>query len=85
MLCEARIERLVLDDNGQIFNLTMTTDQITAAQRRAVAARDRCCTTKGCSKPPAFCDVHHLRARAEGGPTDIGNLVHREGAPCAAA
>jgi hypothetical protein len=75
MLCDARIERLVLDDNGQIVNLTTTTDQITAAQRRAVAARDRCCTTKGCSKPPAFCDVHHLRARADGGPTEIGNLV----------
>jgi hypothetical protein len=75
MLCEARIERLVLDETGQIVNLTTTTDQITAAQRRAVAARDRCCTTKGCSKPPAFCDVHHLWSRADGGPTDIGNLV----------
>jgi hypothetical protein len=75
LLCEARIERVVLDAAGQIISLTSFTDQITTAQRRAVAARDRCCTAKGCSKPPAFCDVHHLRARADGGPTDIGNLV----------
>jgi hypothetical protein len=75
LLCEARIERVVLDADGQIVSLASFTDQITAAQRRAVAARDRCCTAKGCSKPPAFCDVHHLRARADGGPTDIGNLV----------
>ncbi|MCU1589979.1 MAG: hypothetical protein JWP11_1235 [Frankiales bacterium] len=32
-------------------------------------------TAKGCSRPPAFCDVHHLRARADGGPTTIDNLV----------
>jgi 5-methylcytosine-specific restriction protein A len=75
LLCEARVERLDLDRNGQVVSLTSLTDEITAAQRRAVAARDRCCTAKGCSRPPAFCDVHHLRARADGGPTDIGNLV----------
>ena len=75
MLCDARVERLVLDNIGRIVSLVSDTDEITAAQRRAVAARDRCCTTKGCSKPPAFCDVHHLRARADGGATDVGNLV----------
>ena len=75
LLCEAQLERVVLDENGQVISLTTLTDQITAAQRRAVAAHDRCCITKGCSRPPAFCDVHHLRARADGGPTDLGNLV----------
>ncbi|MDT7539337.1 MAG: hypothetical protein QOI82_2922 [Actinomycetota bacterium] len=75
LLCEAQIERVVLDESGQVISLTTLTDQITAGQRRAVAARDRCCVVKGCSKPPAFCDVHHLRARADGGPTEIGNLV----------
>jgi hypothetical protein len=75
LLCDAQIERVVLDESGQVISLTTLTDQITSAQRRAVAARDRCCVTKGCSKPPAFCDVHHLRARADGGPTDTSNLV----------
>jgi hypothetical protein len=75
LLCEARIQRLVLDQDGQIVSLTSLTDTITKAQRRAVAARDRCCTTKGCTRPPAFCDVHHLIALADGGATDIANLV----------
>ncbi|MDT7572600.1 MAG: hypothetical protein QOE05_2774 [Actinomycetota bacterium] len=75
LLCEAQIERVVLDENGQVISLTTLTDQITAGQRRAVAARDRCCVAKGCSKPPAFCDVHHLRARTDGGSTEVGNLV----------
>jgi hypothetical protein len=75
LLCDAQIERVVLDEHGQVISLTTLTDQITAGQRRAVAARDRCCVAKGCSKPPAFCDIHHLRARADGGPTELGNLV----------
>jgi hypothetical protein len=75
LLCDAQIERVVLDENGQVISLTTLTDQITAGQRRAVAARDRCCVAKGCTKPPAFCDVHHLRARADGGATGVGNLV----------
>ena len=75
LLCDAQIQRAVLDSDGQILSLTSVTDQITNAQRRAVAARDRCCTAKGCSRPPAFCDVHHLRARADGGATSIDNLV----------
>lgn len=75
LLCDAQIERVVLDEHGQVVSLTTLTDQITAGQRRAVAARDRCCVAKGCSRPPAFCDVHHLRARADGGPTEVGNLV----------
>jgi 5-methylcytosine-specific restriction protein A len=75
VLCDARVERLVLAADGRIVDLTSFTEQITAAQRRAVAARDRCCTAKGCSRPPAFCDVHHLRARADGGPTAVDNLV----------
>ncbi|MDX6199324.1 MAG: hypothetical protein QOJ79_2475 [Actinomycetota bacterium] len=75
LLCDAQIERVVLDEHGQVISLTTLTDQITTGQRRAVAARDRCCVAKGCTKPPAFCDVHHLRARADGGTTDVGNLV----------
>jgi hypothetical protein len=75
LLCDSRLQRVVLDPDGQVISLTSLTDQITAAQRRAVAARDRCCVTKGCTRPPAFCDVHHLRARAHGGRSTINNLV----------
>jgi hypothetical protein len=75
LLCDAQVERVVLDDTGQVLSLTTLTDTITTAQRRAVTARDRCCSHKGCSRPPAFCDTHHLWALADGGPTTIDNLV----------
>ena len=75
VLCEARVEVLAVDGQQRVRGLTALAGAVTAAQRRAVAARDRCCTAKGCSRPPAFCDVHHLRARADGGTNDMTNLV----------
>jgi hypothetical protein len=75
MLCDARLTRLLLDADGQVASLISVNDQITLAQRRAVSARDRCCVAKGCTRPPAFCDVHHLISRKDGGPTVVGNLA----------
>jgi 5-methylcytosine-specific restriction protein A len=75
VLCDARLSRVLLDATGQVQRLEAVKDQITLAQRKAVSARDRCCVAKGCSRPPAFCDVHHLRSREDGGPTTVENLV----------
>ena len=43
--------------------------------RRAIALRARHCEWPGCRKPPAHCDVHHLRHQADGGVTSIQNCV----------
>ena len=43
--------------------------------RRAVITRDRHCAFPGCAQPPPACHVHHLRPRADGGPTRLDNLV----------
>jgi hypothetical protein len=47
----------------------------TAAQRRALAVRDRGCIIPGCRVPAEACQTHHLAEWAEGGPTDLPNLV----------
>ena len=75
MCCEARISRVLLDGVGQVVGLESLKDEITAGQRRALAARDRHCVARGCTRPPAFCDAHHLVSRADGGPTTLGNLA----------
>jgi hypothetical protein len=43
--------------------------------RRAVQLRARHCEWPGCGKPPAHCDVHHLRHQADGGKTSVSNCV----------
>lgn len=75
MLCEARISRVLLDGAGQVTGMEQITEGVTKAQRRALAARDLGCAAIGCTRPPAMCDAHHLRARADGGPNTLVNLV----------
>jgi hypothetical protein len=75
MLCEARITRVLLDSIGQVRALETLTDTVTPAQRRALAARDGGCAHRGCTRPPAACDAHHLQALADDGPTTLSNLV----------
>ena len=47
---------------------------ITTAQRKAVSAGDRHCTARGCTRPPAFTDLHQLIHRQDGGAITINNL-----------
>ncbi len=75
LLCDARLTRILLDTAGQVRSLQALGDTITTTQRRALAARDHGCAAGGCTRPPAFCDAHHLEHRADGGSTDVNNLV----------
>ena len=75
VLCDARISRVLLDGLGQVKGLEALGDTVTAAQRRALAARDGRCTARRCTRPPALCDAHHLVALADDGPTALSNLV----------
>ena len=43
--------------------------------RRAVLLRDRKCAWPRCDRPPAYCDVHHLRHKQDGGETSLDNCV----------
>ncbi|TQN42040.1 hypothetical protein FHU33_1432 [Blastococcus colisei] len=45
-----------------------------APQRRFVRTRDRTCRWPGCRRAPARCDIDHVVAHADGGPTDCWNL-----------
>ena len=45
----------------------------TTGQRTALAVRDGGCIL--CQRPPAECQTHHVKAWADGGTTDINNLV----------
>ena len=75
VLCDARISRVLRDTLGQVVSLQSLTDQITTAQRKAVSSRDRHCVARGCTRPPAFTDLHHLVHREDGGATELDNLV----------
>jgi hypothetical protein len=48
---------------------------IPGAIRRAVQLRARHCEWPGCIKPLAWCDIHHLRHKSDGGPTSVTECV----------
>jgi hypothetical protein len=51
-------------------------DDIPAAIRNAVKARDKFCQwAGGCHQPAAACEVHHLRHKAHGGETSLDNCL----------
>jgi len=43
--------------------------------KRAVQIRQRTCAFPGCRMPATQCDLDHIDAWADGGPTDVSNLA----------
>jgi hypothetical protein len=71
LLCDARISRVLLTPLGQVSGIEPLRDSMTPRQRRELAARDLGCVARGCTRPPAMCDAHHLTRRSDGGPTTL--------------
>jgi hypothetical protein len=51
------------------------TRTIPARIRTALILRDQGCRFPGCDRPPAWTDGHHIIHWADGGPTELANLV----------
>ena len=50
-------------------------DTIPASIRRAVLLRDRRCAWPRCGRPAAWCDVHHIKHKKDGGKTSVKDCV----------
>ncbi|MDX3189955.1 DUF222 domain-containing protein [Streptomyces sp. MN03-5084-2B] len=73
--CDAMIIPAVLGGKSEPLNLGRLRRLISAGLRRALFLRDRGCAFPGCHRPPRHCQDHHIRHWADGGPTDLSNLV----------
>jgi hypothetical protein len=82
-LTAAGIDRLLSDthlqfllvDGHTLLGTTDPTSTIPTAVRRVVMARDQRCRFPHCRTPASWCDLHHVRAVTDGGPTTVENLV----------
>jgi hypothetical protein len=91
LACDAGIIPVVLGSQGEVLDLGRTVRLATPKQVKALWIRDQGCTFPGCSRPPAWCDAHHVWHWCDGGPTDLSNLallcprhhtiVHQRGYP----
>jgi hypothetical protein len=75
LACDARVGWLTINGKREVLDMGRRSRTPTAAQRRAVVARDRHCQYPGCRARARWCDVHHLARWEDGGRTDLWNLV----------
>ena len=73
--CDAAISRIVFGPANEILNAGRTIRTFTAAQIRAITARDRHCIWPGCDLPAPWAEAHHINHWADGGATDVDNGV----------
>lgn len=69
----AEIIPLVLGTESEPLDLGRSARLYSLGQRRALAVRDGGCIWPGCSAPPTWCEVAHLKAWILDGPTDLDN------------
>ncbi|WP_404800107.1 HNH endonuclease signature motif containing protein [Amycolatopsis eburnea] len=73
--CDCKLIPAVLGTHSEPLDLGRARRLISPGLRRALFLRDRGCAFPGCHRPPRHCQGHHIRHWAEGGPTDLANLV----------
>ena len=73
LACNASITGILYDTAGTPLWRGITKRTATAAQLKALIARDGGCV--GCGCHPALCQAHHIKPASQGGPTTISNMV----------
>ena len=75
LACDASVSRIIWNPESEIIDVGRKTRTIPAATRRALIARDRHCVMPGCHRNPRWADAHHITHWADGGTTNLNNLV----------
>lgn len=75
LACDALVIPQVLGGDSQILDQGRACRTAQGPLRLAVIARDGGCVHPGCTRPPRWCDVHHVVAWWNGGETNLSNCV----------
>ena len=73
--CGATLSRLIMAGDSIILDMGRKTRLATPNQQRAVRIRDGGCIFPSCDRPAQWCDIHHIKPYAQGGPTNLDNMV----------
>jgi hypothetical protein len=75
LACDAVITEITVGPRGEPLAVGRPKRTIPAALRRKLVARDGGCRGPGCTRPPEWCQPHHIHWRSRGGPNVLENLV----------
>jgi hypothetical protein len=74
LLCDCSLVTVVEDENGNPLDVGRRQRTVSTPLRRALHARDRCCTFPGCHRK-RYLDGHHMKHWVDGGETTAGNMT----------
>ncbi|MCH1866935.1 HNH endonuclease signature motif containing protein [Nocardioides sp. CFH 31398] len=64
-----------LDGKPRVLDLGRLSRLFTEAQRAAITALHTHCAARGCTRPVAWCELHHKTPWSHGGTTDLDNAA----------
>jgi hypothetical protein len=73
--CGPDLFALIVDSLGVPLDMGRHIRLANTAQRRAIAARDGACVFPGCTLPPNWCDMHHVKEFKLGGEANVNELA----------
>ncbi|MEZ0066545.1 hypothetical protein ABIA32_002557 [Streptacidiphilus sp. MAP12-20] len=73
--CDCQLRVILTRGQDKPVSIGRATRTVPAHLRDAVIARDRHCVWPGCTRPPTWCEAHHLTHWADGGHTSLDNLA----------
>lgn len=73
--CDAGVVPVVLGSRSEPLDIGRQSRVVPAGLRRALQLRDGGCRFAGCDRPAGWCDSHHIQHWADGGPTNLDNLL----------
>jgi Domain of unknown function (DUF222)/HNH endonuclease len=74
LTCDCKLSRILMDGPSQVLDVGRATRTVGTALWNALVARDQHCSHPGCTRPPAYCEAHHIVHWSKGGPTSLANL-----------
>jgi len=75
LACDAHIGAILTRGRSQVVAVRRQTRIVPLWMRRALNARDRRCQHPGCITHYSRCDAHHIVHWADGGETELHNLI----------
>jgi hypothetical protein len=75
LACDAHVSRVITSGRSEPLEAGRSVRVVPPTLRRALSVRDGGCGFPSCDRPVSWCDAHHIRHWADGGQTDLANLV----------
>jgi hypothetical protein len=73
--CDAGVSFVLLDSHGVPLDVGRERRTVPPGLWTALVIRDRGCVFPGCTRPPEWCEAHHVRHWSDGGPTCLANCA----------